>query len=86
MRAAGVARLEPRLPDDDGRVFRDFAVGSGPRSMRVNVLHETRDGTLMAGTDGGLFRGLASPSLCPRRLLRGKRVRLPRIPDASCCS
>jgi ligand-binding sensor domain-containing protein len=52
----GVARLVPGTPGPDGRVFRAFAVGSSPRSMRVNVLFETRDGTLVAGTDGGLFR------------------------------
>jgi signal transduction histidine kinase/ligand-binding sensor domain-containing protein len=55
----GVARLEAGMPDRDGRVFTAFAVGTTPRSMRVNVLYETHDGTLLAGTDGGLFRGRA---------------------------
>lgn len=52
----GIARLEAEMPDPEGRVFTAFPVGGSPRSMRVNVLFETRDGTLLAGTDGGLFR------------------------------
>jgi ligand-binding sensor domain-containing protein/anti-sigma regulatory factor (Ser/Thr protein kinase) len=56
----GVARLEPGPPDSAGRVFTAFAVGSTPRSMRVNVLFEAGDGTFFAGTDGGLFRAASA--------------------------
>ena len=52
----GVARLEPGDPGPDGRVFRAFPVGGTPRSMRVNLMFETPDHMLLAGTDGGLFR------------------------------
>lgn len=52
----GTARLEEGMPDPEGRVFTAFPVGGSPRGMRVNVLLDTRDGTLLAGTDGGLFR------------------------------
>ncbi|MFW6085169.1 MAG: two-component regulator propeller domain-containing protein, partial [Gemmatimonadota bacterium] len=58
----GIARLEPGNPGPDGRVFRAFPVGSSPRTMRVNVLFETLDGTLLAGTDGGLFRARETDS------------------------
>ena len=52
----GIARLRADLPDPEGRLFTAFDVGEDQRSMRVNVLFETGDGRLLAGTDGGLFR------------------------------
>lgn len=52
----GVARLESDTAPEAGRVFVSFPVGETPRSMNVNLLFETRDGALLAGTDGGLFR------------------------------
>jgi signal transduction histidine kinase/ligand-binding sensor domain-containing protein len=58
----GVARLEAGTPKSDARVFTSFRVGTTARSMRVNVLFESADGGLFAGTDGGLFRaGAADP-------------------------
>jgi signal transduction histidine kinase/ligand-binding sensor domain-containing protein len=56
----GIARLDPDAPSAEGRVFTSFPVGQTPRSMRVNVLHETADGVLLAGTDGGLFQARAT--------------------------
>lgn len=56
MNGGGVARLDPGTPNADGCIFEPFDVGSTPRSMRVNILFETRAGSLLAGTDGGLFR------------------------------
>jgi signal transduction histidine kinase/ligand-binding sensor domain-containing protein len=52
----GVARLEVGPADASGHVFTSFPVGTTPRSMRVNLLFETKEGILLAGTDGGLFR------------------------------
>lgn len=55
----GIARLEADAAPENGRVFTAFPVGDTDLSQRVNLLFETREGTLLAGTDGGLFR---SPS------------------------
>lgn len=52
----GVARLAPGTPEQSDRVFTAFDVGTTKRSKRVNYLFETKDGVLLAGTDGGLFR------------------------------
>jgi signal transduction histidine kinase/ligand-binding sensor domain-containing protein len=76
----GVARLEPDVPDAEGRIFTAFAVGRSPRNMRVNVLFETPDGALLAGTDGGLFRA-PYPDAEPRFDL--VRLALPGYPDAA---
>ena len=40
---------------DPGVVFTQYPVGDSLASMRVNVLHEDRNGTIWAGTDAGLF-------------------------------
>lgn len=65
MNGGGVARLEWSEASADGRIFTAFTVGSTPRSMRVNILFETRGGTILAGTDGGLFRA-RYPDVAPR--------------------
>jgi signal transduction histidine kinase/ligand-binding sensor domain-containing protein len=65
MNGGGVARLESAVPRADGRIFTAFPVGSTPRSMRVNVLFQTRSGALLAATDGGLFRA-RYPDEAPR--------------------
>lgn len=66
MNGGGVARLEPGAPGADGRIFEPFQVGSTPRSMRVNILFETRDGSLLAGTDRGLFRARQPDAATPQ--------------------
>lgn len=46
----GIAWLEAGAPGPEGRAFTGFPVGSSGASMRVNVVFETRDGTLFAGS------------------------------------
>ena len=57
---AGVIRV--RL-SAGGRRYEAFSVSAAPTSNRVNRFHRARDGTVWAGTDGGLFR--VSPSQDP---------------------
>lgn len=59
-------------------MFTVFDVGTTPRSMRVNVLFETRDGALLAGTDGGLFR---APVPEPEPRFELVPLELPGVPD-----
>lgn len=79
MNGGGVARLNPAAPGADGRIFEPFDVGSTPRSMRVNILFETRGGELLAGTDGGLFRA-RHPAAAPR--FEPVPLALPGFPDS----
>ena len=43
-----------------GQRYETFSVSGAPTSNRVNRLHRASDGTVWAGTDGGLFRTSAS--------------------------
>lgn len=74
----GVAILETGVPGPDGRVFAAFDVGGEPRSMRVNVLFETRDGRVLAGTDGGLFQAVEAD---PEPRFQPVPLNLPGAPD-----
>jgi ligand-binding sensor domain-containing protein len=55
----GVIRV--RLSSAEPR-FEMFSVSSEPTSNRVNLLYRGTDGTIWAGTDGGLFRMSAGPT------------------------
>jgi signal transduction histidine kinase/ligand-binding sensor domain-containing protein len=56
----GVARFHPRRP---GAQFESFALGGAPEAQFVNTLAEDRDGSLLAGTNRGLFRIVRGASL-----------------------
>jgi len=56
----GVARFHPRRP---GRQFESFALGGAPEAQFVNTLAEDRDGSLLAGTNRGLFRIVRGASI-----------------------
>ena len=63
---SGVARFHPRHP---GAQFESFALGGPPEAQFVNTLAEDRDGSLLAGTNLGLFR-----------IVRGASIRIEAAP------
>ena len=74
----GIARLESHPPSGEHRLFTPFPVGASDRSMRVNLLFETEDGALLAGTDGGLYRSARADGDPDFELVP---LELPAIPD-----